>query len=139
MSEENVELVRQVYEASARRDSATVLSLYDPDVEVDVTHGAVGEVAGPTVHHGHDGLRTFFRAWYEAWESADAELHELLDAGEHVVSIETTRARGKGSGVEVELTQYGVWTIRERKIVRVAWLTSRKEALKAAGLSDSQN
>jgi hypothetical protein len=56
--------------------------------------------------------------------------------GEHVVSIETTRARGKGSGVEVELTQYGVWTIRERKIVRVAWLTSRKEALKAAGLSE---
>jgi ketosteroid isomerase-like protein len=61
MSQENVEVVRRVYEASAKRDSEAVLALYDPDVVIDVTHGAVGEVAGRTVHHGHDGLRTFFR------------------------------------------------------------------------------
>lgn len=131
-----MEVVRRVYEASARRDSATVLSLYDPEVEIDVTRGAVGEVAGRTVHRGHEGLRTFFRAWYETWESVEADLGELIDAGENVVSIETTRGRGKGSGAEVEMTQYGVWTIRGGKIVRVMWLTRREEALEAAGLSE---
>ncbi len=129
-----MEIVRRVYAASARRDSAMVLSLYDPDVEIDVTRGAVGEVAGQTVHRGHEGLRTFFRGWYEAWESAEADLRELIDAGEKVVSIETTRARGHGSGATVEMTQYGVWTIRDGKIVRVAWLTRREEALETAGL-----
>jgi ketosteroid isomerase-like protein len=35
MSQENVEIVRRVYDAVARRDAETVLSLYDPDVELD--------------------------------------------------------------------------------------------------------
>ena len=136
MSQENVEIVRQLYEASARRDSAAVLALYDPEVVIDVTHGAVGEVAGRTVHHGHEGLRTFFRALYEAWQRVEPDLRELLDAGEHVVSIEITRGRGRASGVEVELQQYGVWTIRDGKIVRSRWFTTRQEALEAAGLRE---
>ena len=136
MSRENVEIVRRVYEASARRDSAAVLALYDPDVMIDVTHGAVGEVAGRTIHHGHEGLRTFFRAWYEAWDSVEPDLKDLLQAGERVVSIEITRGRGRASGIEVELQQYGVWTIRDGKIVRVVWFTTRDDALEAAGLSE---
>jgi ketosteroid isomerase-like protein len=136
MSEANVEIVRRVYEASARRDKDAVLALYDTEVEIDVTRGAVGEVAGRTVHRGHEGLRTFFRGWYEAWESVEADLAELLDAGEHVVSIETTRARGRGSGAEVNMTQHGVWTIRNGKIARVVWFTTREDALEAAGLSE---
>src|SRR5689334_13668871 len=116
MSQENVEVVRRVYEASVRRDSEAVLALYDPDVVVDVTHGAVGEVAGRTVHHGHDGLRTFFRAWYEAWETIEPDLQDLIDARGHVVSVEITRGRGRASGIEVELEQYGVWTIQHGKI-----------------------
>jgi ketosteroid isomerase-like protein len=35
MSQEDVEVVRRVFEASARRDSDAVLALYDPDVEWD--------------------------------------------------------------------------------------------------------
>jgi ketosteroid isomerase-like protein len=136
MSQENVEIVRRVYEASARRDSPAVLTLYDPEVVIDVTHGAVGEVAGRTIHQGHEGLRTFFRAWYEVWERVEPDLRDLLDAGEDVVSIEITRGRGRASRIEVELEQYGVWTIRDAKIVRVKWFTTRDEALEAAGLSE---
>jgi uncharacterized protein len=136
MSQENVEVVRSVYEASARGDSRAVLAFYDPDVVFDVTHGAVGEVAGRTVHHGHEGLRSFFRAWYDAWESVEPDLRELLDAGEHVVSVEITRGRGRASGVEVEIEQYGVWTFLGGKIVRVTWFTDRAEALEAAGLRE---
>jgi ketosteroid isomerase-like protein len=74
--------------------------------------------------------------WYEAWERVEPDLRELLDAGDHVVSIEITRGRGRASGVEVELQQYGVWTIRDGKIVRARWFTTRQEALEAAGLSE---
>jgi ketosteroid isomerase-like protein len=34
MSLENVEIVRRLYDAVARRDVANVLALYDPEVEV---------------------------------------------------------------------------------------------------------
>jgi ketosteroid isomerase-like protein len=34
MSEENVEIVRRLYDAAARRDSGAVLALYDPAVEL---------------------------------------------------------------------------------------------------------
>src|SRR5918992_184524 len=46
MSRENVEIVRRVYEAAARRDSATVLALYDPEVELDNSRLGLAGFAG---------------------------------------------------------------------------------------------
>ena len=45
MSQENVEIVRRVYEAAARRDAANIFALYDPDVELDATRTGVGTSA----------------------------------------------------------------------------------------------
>ena len=44
MSQENVELVRGIYDAVARRDSESVLALYDPEVEWDMSRGAWREL-----------------------------------------------------------------------------------------------
>jgi ketosteroid isomerase-like protein len=63
MSQENVEIVRRVYDAAARRDVATVLALYDPDVERDVSLHPLGGVTGKRVYRGHEGLRIWFREW----------------------------------------------------------------------------
>ena len=60
MSQENVEVVRRIYDAVARGDSETVLSLYDPDIEWDMSRGAFGAIGGGRVYRGHDGLRSFF-------------------------------------------------------------------------------
>jgi ketosteroid isomerase-like protein len=136
MSRENVEIVRRLYDAAAHRDSDAVLALYDPQVELDVSHAPCGKLLERRVYHGHDGIRTFFREWYDAWATIEPEVEELIDAGDHVISVETTRGRGKTSGVEVDVRQYGVWTIHAGKIVRVAWQERRDEALKAAGLRE---
>ena len=138
MSQENVDIVRRVYDAAARRDAATVLALYDPDVELDNSPlQVVGWGAG--VHRGHDGLRSFFREWHEAWETIDYEYDydDLIDApGEHVISFVTPRGRGRASGAEVESSLALVWTIRDGTIVRVVWFPSRGEALQAVGLGE---
>jgi ketosteroid isomerase-like protein len=137
MSEENVELVRRVYDANARGDAAAVLALYDPKVEWDISRAPARDLLGePHVFHGHDGLRGFFRAWYEAWGHVEADLEDLIDAGVQVISVETTRGRGRASGVEVELPHAAVWTVRDGKIIRVVWFGTRAEALEAAGLSE---
>jgi ketosteroid isomerase-like protein len=137
MSQENVEIVRRLYDASARRDTATVLSFYDSEVEVDNTHGPARALMGSRrVYRGHDGLRTMFREWYEAWEEVEGSLEELIDAGERVISVQTYRGRGRASGAEVEWTDLaGVWTLRAGRIVRVAWFPTREEALEAAELA----
>jgi ketosteroid isomerase-like protein len=82
------------------------------------------------------GFAPFWRQLYEAWESYEHDCHELIDAGDDVVSIVTDRGRGRASGAEVEISAYGVWTIRDGKIVRVVWYPTCDEALEAAGLSE---
>jgi ketosteroid isomerase-like protein len=138
MSEQNVEIVRRVYDAAARReDASTVLAFYDPEVEWDISHSPARELMGHRIYRGHEGLRNFFREWYEAWETVTPDLEEVIDLGEHTIAVETTRGRGRTSGVAVELPHYSVWTIRQAKIVRVVWFATRADALReAARLSE---
>jgi ketosteroid isomerase-like protein len=140
MSEENVEIVRRVFEAEARGDVETVLSLYDPEIESDNTRSPVADFTGSVgrVYRGREAVQQGFREWYEAWEEVQSDVEELIDAGgDHVVSVFTYRARGRTSGVEVKYPHMaGAWTIRNGKAVRVAWLPSREEALEAAGVSE---
>ena len=71
------------------------------------------------------------------WESFEDNVQELIDAGEQVIVRGDERGRGRTSGVEVEWAgNAGVWTIRDGKIIRVAWFASREEALEAVGLSE---
>jgi ketosteroid isomerase-like protein len=132
MPRTNVEIIRRVYEAAARRDTEAVLALYDPDVEWDSSRMGIGRLA-QGVYHGHHGLRSYFRDWSEAWESYEDYLEEVVDAGEYVISVVTVRTRGRASGVELQSKRAAVWTIREGKIVRVVWFPTREEALEYAG------
>ena len=137
MSDENVEIVRRAYEAAVLRNTSAALALYGSEVEWDISHAPARDLLGePHVYHGHDGLRKFFRAWYEAWEYVNPDLEELIDGDEHVISVETTRGRGRASGAEVALPHSAVWTLRDGKIDRVVWFGTREEALEAAGLRD---
>jgi ketosteroid isomerase-like protein len=133
MAHRNVEIVRSVYEAAARRDTEAVLALYDPEVELD--NSALQVVGwGGGVYRGHEGVRRFFREWHEAWDSVDYDFDELIEApGEHVVAVVTRHARGRASGAEVTLDLALLWTIRDERVVRVVWFSSREEALAAAG------
>lgn len=139
MPPENVEIVRRIFEAVARRDSAAVLGLYDPEVVWDHTRGPAREVMGePCVYRGHEGLRRWSREWYEAWEDVQADVVEVVEVGEHVVSVLNYRGRGRASGVQVEMAQMaGAWTIRDGKVVRVLWFRTRGEALEAASREGS--
>src|SRR6266498_2853115 len=105
MSQENVEIVRRLYEAVARRDSDTVLSIYHPDVEWDHRHNLemAGLMGGRTVYRGHEGVRQWSREFYEAWDSVEADLVDLVDAGnDKVVVVLNYRCRGRVSGAEVQ-------------------------------------
>ncbi len=110
MSQENVEVVRRVYDAVARRDTAGVLNFYDPEVELVSFSGTLADHMGQRgVYRGHAGLRTFNRDLRDTFETIETNYEELIDAGNHVVSVSRYRARGRAT---------------------------RREALEAAGLSE---
>jgi ketosteroid isomerase-like protein len=131
VSAENLEIVRLVYEAVTRHDSETVLALYDEEVEWDFTKSPFRDFFPSTVYRGHEGIRDFIRERYETWRSIEDDLDELIESGDHVISVITTRGIGRASGVEVELVHAGLWTLRDGSILRVAWLESREQALEA--------
>jgi ketosteroid isomerase-like protein len=136
MSQEDVELVRGVFEAAASGDTAAVMALYDPDIEWDVSRTQRAAMAG-RAGRGREALLRWLRDWYDAWETVDDDLEELLDAGDQgVVSIMVQRGRGRASGVEVEDRLGAVWTIQEGKVVRTVWFPSPEEALEAVGLRE---
>jgi ketosteroid isomerase-like protein len=135
MSQENVETVRAIYDAVARRDADAWLAYYDPDVEWDDAGTPPGEFGGGRVHRGRDALRDWFRDWHQAWGEFTYNCEDVIDAGDQVVSVVTMRGRGRTSGVEVETAQYGVWTLRDGLVVHVVWFRSREEAFARAGLS----
>ncbi len=63
-------------------------------------------------------------------------MDEVIDAGSQVITVVTSRGRGRASGVEVDQTHAGVWTFREGKIVRVKRVGTRDEALETVGLGE---
>jgi ketosteroid isomerase-like protein len=136
MSEENVEIVRRLYEAAGRRDIATVYSLYDPQIEWDASRIERGTMPGRVVH-GQADLQKWLREWYGPWEDIHDDLEELIEASEdEVISVMTQRGRGRESGAEVGRRVATIWTIREGRIIRAKWFPTRAEALEAAGLRE---
>jgi ketosteroid isomerase-like protein len=134
MSRENVEVVRRVLDAEARGDMAAIFACYDEDIVWDVS-GAGGPAAGVVeTFRGHEGVRAWLRIWYEAFKDVTYEVGELIDADEHVLAVITMRGQGRASGADVMTRLYGAWTLRDQKVVRVAWFQTREEALDAVGL-----
>jgi ketosteroid isomerase-like protein len=137
MSQENVEIVRGIIDAHERGDFDAVFSRYDPEIEWHLGHTFASISDFEPVYHGHDGVGAFWRVWFAAWEKAEFEYEEFIDAGDSVVTILTQHVRGRTSGIELEWTSYAqVWTVSNGKIVRVEFFPTRGEALETAGLRE---
>jgi ketosteroid isomerase-like protein len=138
MSTENIDLVRRVIEASKRGEMDEVFAAYHPEIEWRISELPTLSPDFEPVYRGHEGIRTFWRTWGEAWETPSFEYEEFIDAGETVVSILSQRVRGRASGIELEWNSYAQnWTIKDGKIVRVQFFASRAEALASAGITSS--
>jgi ketosteroid isomerase-like protein len=136
MSQENVEIVRRVFEAAADGDTAAVFALYDRDIEWDASGTQRGALTGKVVH-GHDAVRAWLEEFYGIWEAVNDDLEELIEVDDdRVLSLFTQRGHGSASGIVVEERLGGVWTVRERKVVKVVWYASTEEALDACGLRE---
>jgi ketosteroid isomerase-like protein len=95
MSEENVEIVRQAWEAWVRKDNETALALYDPEVQIDLT--AVPHIGRSEVYFGREGLQEWLRDMLASFGVVNTEVEEWIDAGERVIAMVHSYRRGKRS------------------------------------------
>ena len=134
MSEENVEIVREVFESFLSGDQQRTARLVDPEVEF---HGTVGGLEEGRIAHGLPQIvETFEEEDLEAWEERRLEPEEFIDAGDNVVVLLHEYRRGRGSGVELESDTAVVFAVRDGRVVRIQGYMDRDAALEAAGLPE---
>ena len=125
MSLENVEVVRRF------------LVVDDLDEALaDVDPGIVWNPVEESSAQGHDPVRASTARWKSEWDDYELIPEEFADMGDRVVVTVRFRARGRGSGIEVDARLYDVFTLRGGKIVRMDQFAEQSEALEAAGLSE---
>src|SRR3954447_22221341 len=120
MSQENVEVVRRIYErwgdlVIADPEDEAVDEFFDPAIEVDNSNA----VFDGAVYHGRDGLREYLALIREVWSSLRLEPEEFIRVGEdQVVVAQRIVPRGRG-GVEMIAHSATAWTVREGIVVRM--------------------
>jgi ketosteroid isomerase-like protein len=132
MSQENVEVVRSVYEAWTRNDLPGPGHLFDAQIAYVNPPDAVE----PGTRHG---LAAFSRAvhdTFEGWATWEIELERLIPAGERVAVVVRYRAHWRVSGIDVEAHESALWTVRDGRVVQYEWFHGPDDALEAAGLSE---
>jgi ketosteroid isomerase-like protein len=133
MSQENVEVVRRMYEFLSGRDWEGMLDLLDPDVE---QHGTVGGLEEDHVSRGADQIRQRFEAEdNEVWDEHRIEPVRFIDAGDRVIVLQREYQRSKG-GVELVIDTAAILDLRDGRVVRMQGYMNPVAALEAVGLSE---
>jgi ketosteroid isomerase-like protein len=132
MSRRNVAAANRLYESRNRGDVDAVLAECDPEVE---WHPHLATVSRQPIR-GHQGVREYLLSLQEDWESFRHEPKQFFDAGDKVVVFLHTYARGRASGVDVDVAVAHVLTFKQGKCVSFVSYHDRAEALRVAGLED---
>ncbi len=133
MSQENVEIVRRIYDEWSRGKYGN-RDAFAEDLDFEMS-GWVLLQSAPIKARGVDGMASVWREVLRGWyDFRTSPIEKLIEAGDQIVVFSRVGGRGRISGVEVDSQRGAVFTFREGKIARL-FLTSREEALEAAGLT----
>ena len=131
MSEENVAIVRRMWEAFLAGDVPTALSFYSPDVEWDGSNLPDGPVG-----RGHQVILDHVARWAEAWDGWTVDIKRVVEASTDQVIL-LVREQGKSeSGLMMDEVHAELYTLRDGKIVRRQGFSDPNEAFEAAGVPE---
>jgi ketosteroid isomerase-like protein len=128
MSEENVEIVRAMFEQYARGDFSGWANLPG-----DFEFVASPDLPDAGTYRGKAASR-WMAAWVESFEELTIDATEFIDARDKVVVAILQRGRPRGSQTVVEGRWWVVMTLREGEVARTDAFPERAPALEAAGL-----
>jgi len=129
MTESNLELVRQGFEALREGDPDALEPFIHPDFEVTTPPQLAAE---PDTYRGLDGVRRYFASFYEAMDRIRFEAEEFIPIGDLVVVEAILRTRGRSTGIETEQRVALVYELKDGKACRISVHATVDEAVAAA-------
>jgi uncharacterized protein len=108
---DNVALVRDLYDAFARRDIDAILAALAPDAVIEQT----SLLPWGGRHRGAEGFGVFAGRLL-AHLDVTLEVGEFVSAGDHVVEIGHSRGRVVATGADYRAREVHVWEIRDGKV-----------------------
>jgi ketosteroid isomerase-like protein len=128
--EDNTEVVRRSLEALSRGDFEAAFAAHDPETE----WRTAADEPDSQVYRGVAGLRRLVATIAEPWEnrfSGSVELEDFIAYGPWVIVPWRARLQGRGSGVEVDVSETYAVRVDGGRIVRVDEYRTAEEALEA--------
>ena len=134
MSQENVEILRRLYDQWAGGDFSSA-EFFHPEIEYSRIGVQTPDMQGRWL--GLDELSNAMREYLRPMADLRIEAERIIDlGGDRVVVLSRHTARGKQSGVPIEHELGDLFTLRDGKIVRYCTYWNRAVALEAAGLQE---
>lgn len=131
MSQENVEVVRKLYDCWAR--GQTPVDAFDPDVEfARIGPGLTGDVGE---WRGVASMLAAMATYLDNWAGFQIRAEQLIGRGDQVLVLTRQSGRARQGGVPFDKALADLFTLRNGKIVRYEAYWDRTDALEAAGLS----
>ena len=143
MSQENVELIRALWEPVKGADFTTfdwddqairelIERFWSPEIKLRWSRSS----PEARVYQGRDGLIQAFREWVEEFSEYYNEPLDFIEVGDRVVVPNRQSGIGSASGIPVEFEAAWVYEIRDGQIARIDEYDTLDAALEAAGLSE---
>jgi ketosteroid isomerase-like protein len=133
VSEENVEIAKEVVHAFNRRDVEGFFALAASDFEWFPAMS--GTIEGGD-YRGRDGIERYLVDIGDAWEEYRVLAEEFRDLGDRVVMLGRVEGRGRGSHAWVDSPTGTIFEFVGGKMSRLRTFLDRAEALKAVGLEE---
>lgn len=134
MSRDNVAIVQQLNEAfnQGGMGADAAAEFFDPGAVFEEPP----EQPSPTVAKGLDAVIRTFKQFDEAWEEHRSEPEEIrVIDDERVLLLSIEHFRGR-DGIEIAQPCGTIFTLRDRKVIRMQPFWDRENALQAAGLGE---
>jgi len=129
MAHHDDELLKGALDAIERRDAAWLVEHCTPDVVIVQPP----EVPDSKSYEGAEGAAEAMVDWPPLWEDLTIELLEVVGSDDGVAVAATRhRARGLGSGIEMDFEVFYVYRVVDGKLSRVEMYFDREQAFAAA-------
>lgn len=125
-------LLRDACAALSAFDADGLTALCDEHVEFASAITSVDTVS----YHGHAGVRQFLESLQSTFEWLEVTPMEVTGDMTRAVATNRFRARGRGSGVELEQAFYQAIRLRDGRATWWRFYDTRGAALAAIGLED---
>ncbi|HYH61399.1 MAG TPA: nuclear transport factor 2 family protein [Solirubrobacterales bacterium] len=126
MTARDVDLVRDGFERLGAEGYESMVPLIHPEFVMETPAALAAE---PQRYEGVDGFRRWWTSFLEVMDEVTLEAKDFHEIAPGKIVIETVmRAVGGASGIETTQSVFMIATLRDGKMIRIAFATSLEAA-----------